>query len=39
MTFNYGLLAELFMAKRKAGARSRPISRRFATAAANPVRG
>ena len=33
MTFDYGLPAELFMAKRKAGARSRPISRRFATAA------
>ena len=33
MTFDYGLPAELFMAKRKGGARSRPISRRFATAA------
>jgi len=33
MTFDYGLPAELFMAKRKGGARSRLISRRFATAA------
>ena len=33
MTFDYGLPAEIFMAKRKGGARSRPISRRFATAA------
>ena len=33
MTFDYGLPAELFMAKRKPGTRSRPISRRFATAA------
>ena len=33
MTFDYGLPAELFMAKRKGGARSRPIGRRFATAA------
>lgn len=33
MTFDYGLPAELFMAKRKGGARSRHISRRFATAA------
>jgi hypothetical protein len=32
MTFDYGLPAELFMAKRKDGARSRLISRRFATA-------
>jgi hypothetical protein len=33
MTFDYGLPAELFLAKRKRGARSRLISRRFATAA------
>jgi hypothetical protein len=33
MTFDYGLPAELFMAKRKRAARSRVISRRFATAA------
>jgi hypothetical protein len=33
MTFDYGRPAELFMAKRKGGARSRLISRRFATAA------
>ena len=33
MTFDYGLPAELFLAKRKGGARSRLISRRFATAA------
>jgi hypothetical protein len=33
MTFDYGLPAELFIAKRKGGARSRLISRRFATAA------
>jgi hypothetical protein len=33
MTFDYGLPAELFMAKRKGRARSRLISRRFATAA------
>ena len=33
MTFDYGLPAELFMAKRKGGARSQLISRRFATAA------
>jgi hypothetical protein len=33
MTFDYGLPAELFMPKRKGGTRSRPISRRFATAA------
>ena len=33
MTFDYGLPAELFMAKLKGGARSRLISRRFATAA------
>jgi hypothetical protein len=33
MTFDYGLPAELFMAKRKGGARSRLISRRFAMAA------
>jgi len=33
MAFDYGLPAELFMAKRKGGARSRLISRRFATAA------
>ncbi len=33
MTFDYGLPAELFMAKRKGGARSRLISRRFTTAA------
>jgi hypothetical protein len=33
VTFDYGLPAELFMAKRKGGARSRLISRRFATAA------
>jgi hypothetical protein len=33
MTFNYGLPAELFITKRKGGARSRLISRRFATAA------
>jgi hypothetical protein len=33
MTFDYGLPAELFMAKRKGGTRSRLISRRFATAA------
>ena len=33
MTFDYGLPAELFMTKRKGGARSRLISRRFATAA------
>jgi hypothetical protein len=40
MTFDYGLPAELFLAKRKRGARSRLISRHFATAAeAIPVRG
>ena len=33
MSFDYGLPAELIMAKRKGGARSRLISRRFATAA------
>ena len=33
MTFDYGLPAELFTAKRKRAARSRVISRRFATAA------
>jgi hypothetical protein len=33
MTFDYGLPADLFMAKRKGGARSRLISRRFPTAA------
>ena len=33
MTFDYRVPAELFMAKRKGGARSRFISRRFATAA------
>ena len=33
MTFDYGFPAEIFMAKRKGGARSRPASRRFATAA------
>jgi hypothetical protein len=33
MIFDYGVPAELFMAKRKGGARSRFISRRFATAA------
>jgi len=33
MTIDYRLPAELFMAKRKGGARSRLISRRFATAA------
>jgi hypothetical protein len=33
MTFDYGLPAELFMAKRKGGARSGLISRRFGTAA------
>jgi hypothetical protein len=33
MTCDYGLPAELFMAKRKSGPRSRLISRRFATAA------
>jgi hypothetical protein len=33
MSFDYGLPAELFMAKSKGGARSRLISRRFATAA------
>ena len=33
MTFDYGVPAELFTAKRKGGARSRCISRRFATAA------
>jgi hypothetical protein len=33
MNFDYGRSAELFMAKRKGGARSRPIGRRFATAA------
>ena len=33
MTFDYGLPAELFMPKRKGGARSRLISRHFATAA------
>ena len=33
MTFDFGLPAEIFMAKHKGGARSRPISRRFATAA------
>ena len=33
MTFDYGVPAELFMAKRKGGARSRSISRRFDTAA------
>ena len=33
MAFDYGLPAELFMAKRKRGARSRLISRHFATAA------
>ncbi len=33
MTFDYGLPAELFMAKRKGGTRSRLGKRRFATAA------
>jgi hypothetical protein len=33
MNFDYGLPAELFMAKRKGRGRSRLISRRFATAA------
>ena len=33
MTFDYGQPAELFMAKRRGGARSRLIRRRFATAA------
>ena len=33
MTFDYRLPAELFMAKRKGGTRSRLISRRFVTAA------
>lgn len=33
MTFDYGLPAELFVAKHKIGPRSRFISRRFATAA------
>jgi len=33
MTFDYGQPAELFMAKRKGGARSRLIRRHFATAA------
>jgi hypothetical protein len=33
MAFDYGLPAELFMAKRKGGARSRLISRRFTTTA------
>jgi hypothetical protein len=33
LVFDYGLPAELFMAKRKGGARARLISRRFATAA------
>jgi hypothetical protein len=33
LVFDYGLPAELFMAKRKGGARTRLISRRFATAA------
>ena len=33
MTFDYGLPAELFLAERKRGARSRLIGRRFATAA------
>ena len=33
MSFDYGLPAELIMAKRKGGARSRLITRRFATAA------
>ena len=33
MTFDYGLPAELFMARRKSEPRSRRISRRFATAA------
>jgi hypothetical protein len=33
MAFDYGLPAELFMAKHKGRARSRFISRRFATAA------
>jgi hypothetical protein len=34
MTFDYGLPAELFMSKRKGGARQRLGYRRFATAAA-----
>jgi len=34
MAFDYGLPAELFMAKRKGGARSRLISRRFTAAEA-----
>jgi hypothetical protein len=33
MAFDYGLPAELFMAKHKGGVRSRLITRRFATAA------
>jgi hypothetical protein len=33
MAFDYGLPAELFIAKRKGGVRSRLIGRRFATAA------
>ena len=33
MAFDYGSPAELFMAKRKGGARSRLMRRRFATAA------
>jgi hypothetical protein len=33
MAFDYGLPAELFMAKHKGGARSRLSTRRFATAA------
>ena len=33
MTFDYGVPAELFMAKRKSEPRTRLVSRRFATAA------